>query len=87
MTAWRIPIPLPFALVVSTVIFLLIFFGAWAVSADASSHDRSLSLGFAGDAGLEAAPDPREAYSGVLASGPDDNSWWESALLKTCPFH
>ena len=82
MTAGRIPVPLPFILVVSAVIFLLIFFGAWAVSANSANQERSLSLEFAGGAGPEAAA----TASGEGAAGAGD-AWWEKTLLKACPLH
>ncbi len=83
MTAGRIPVPVPFILVVSAVVFLLIFFGAWAVSVDAASQGRSLSLEFAG--GVE--PEASAAASSRAASAGDGGEWWEKTLLKACPFH
>lgn len=82
MTAGRIPVPLPFILVVSAVVFLLIFFGAWAVSANSANQSRSLSLEFTGGSGPEFAV----ATSGEGAESGAD-AWWEKTLLKACPLH
>ena len=79
-----------FFVVVSAVIFLIIFFGAWAVSADADDRGRALSFGFA--SGTTATnPTTINSPQAVLAEGePGDNasdSWWGGAFLKACPFH
>ena len=73
-----------FLVVVTAVIFLIIFFGAWAVSADGSERDRSLSFGFGGVTTPSA-----EALNSSDARGTEDDSdsWWEGAFLKACPFH
>lgn len=86
MTTRRFPIPWSFALAISMVIFLMIFFGAWAVSADAGGNGRSLSFGFASEpkgTGTQAS-----ALDGAAIPSDDGGGkWWESALIKACPFH
>ena len=74
---------------VSAVIFLIIFFGAWAVSADAGDRDRKLSFGFAGtSATASTAVGSSDADgSGSLDQSTPEDSWWGGAFLKACPFH
>ena len=90
----RTPIPLTFAIVVAGLIALFIFFGAWAVSADAADHDRKLSfaLGNSGAAGFGVNPLPSEIQArGTADVTTDDGSfadtWWGSTLLVACPLH
>ena len=84
MISRRLPIPITFLVVMSAVIFLIIFFGAWAVSADVGDRDRALSFGFGGIG----APSTQALNSAdASASENDSDSWWENAFLKACPFH
>ena len=88
MTARRLPIPITFIVVVSAVIFLIIFFGAWAVAADPGDRSRALSFGFV--SGATATNATAINSSGLDESGLGDNasdSWWGGAFLKACPFH
>ena len=90
MTARRLPIPITFFVVVSAVIFLIIFFGAWAVAADAGDRGRALSFGFVSGATATNATVINSSQASLGESGPGDNasdSWWGSAFLKACPFH
>lgn len=90
MTARRIPIPITFFVVVAPVIFLIIFFGAWAVSADVSDRSRSLSFGFVAGTTATNATTLNAAQTGSVEGdhGEDaGDSWWGSAFLKACPFH
>ena len=93
MTTKRIPIPLTFFVIVAAIIFLIIFFGAWAVSADASDRDRALSFGFvASRAPLDATATNSAQLSGGAAVNQEDgvaggDSWWQKAFLKACPLH
>ena len=90
MTVKRLPVPVTFFVVVSAVIFLVIFFGAWAVSADAGGGERKLSFGFgAGTAATTSNNvNPSEATSqGSLDQSAAEDSWWGGAFLKACPFH
>ena len=83
LTARRLPIPMTFIVVVASVIFMIIFFGAWAVSADASEGGRSLSFGFvSGNTTSATALNSADGDHG----NPED-SWWGGAFLKACPFH
>ena len=90
MISRRLPIPISFFVVVSAVIFLIIFFGAWAVSADAGDRGRAFSLGFVSGATATNAT-AINASQASLGEGEDgDNtsdSWWGGAFLKACPFH
>ena len=89
----RTPVPVSFAVVVAGLIALFIFFGAWAVSADAANHDRELSfaLGNTG-ASFGVNPLPSEiADEGTAKATTGDESfadtWWGSTLLIACPLH
>jgi hypothetical protein len=90
----RIPIPLTFSVVVAATVFLIIFFGAWAVSADAGNPNRKLSFGIAGsNPGLSANTAGANQENALARSGEDeisageDPGWWSSAFLKACPLH
>ena len=89
----RTPVPVSFAIVVAGLIALFIFFGAWAVSADAADHDRELSfaLGNSG-AGFGVNPLPSEIADKRTAVTTTDgesfaDTWWGSSLLVACPLH
>ena len=85
--------PLIFGIVVAGVAMLVIFFGAWAVSVDASSQDRQLSFGMAdlgAGSGAEAsAPSPGAGPASVEfeQAGTSADTWWGGTLLLACPFH
>ena len=88
-----LPIPFSFAIVVSGLIALFIFFGAWAVSVDAAEHDRELSfaLGSSG-ASFGVNPLPPQTNDQVAAKaatgdGSSADTWWGSTLLIACPLH
>ncbi len=89
MPAKRLPVPVTFIAVVSAVIFLIIFFGAWAVSADADGQDRKLTFGFAGGATATSANVSSSDEPGNRSLDQEDagDSWWGGAFLKACPFH
>ena len=77
-----------FFVVISAVIFLIIFFGAWAVSADAGERGRSLSFGFVSGATATNATAINPSQAGLGESGDKaSDSWWGGAFLKACPFH
>ena len=89
----RLPVPVSFAIVVAGLIALFIFFGAWAVSADASSRERDLSfaVGNAGS-GFGVNPVPSESSAGAVSgdaadAGTSADSWWGRTLLVACPLH
>lgn len=86
LLARRMSIPVTFLVVVSAVIFLIIFFGAWAVSADVGDRGRTLSFGFVSGATATNAT----ALNSAQASGDGEDagdSWWGGAFLTACPFH
>ena len=95
MTSRRFPVPLTFIVVVAATIFLIVFFGAWAVSADASDREKVLSFGFvAGSDSLNANTPSSDQLNRLESSGLEesnidnaDDSWWGQAFLKACPFH
>ena len=89
----RTPVPVSFAIVVAGLVALFIFFGAWAVSADAADHDRELSfaLGNSG-ASFGVNPLPSEIANKEAAPATADgesfaDTWWGSTLLVACPLH
>ena len=86
MTSRRFPIPITFFVVVSAVIFLIIFFGAWAISADVGDRGRALSFGFVSGATATNATAINASQAGVQGDNASD-SWWGGAFLKACPFH
>lgn len=73
------------AMVVS--ILLIIFFGAWAVSAgsdtDVGSLAASATSGFAG-APYQPGSAPRLASAGSASAA---DTWWGKAFLVACPLH
>ena len=87
----KLPLPVSFILVLCMTIALMIFFGAWAVSADVTERDRVFAFAVPGGAStLTANP------TGPLALGetnPDGggntaaDTWWGSGLLRACPLH
>ncbi len=73
-------------------IALMIFFGAWAVSADISERDRVFA--FAVPGGVSALTTDTNA-TGPLAVGESRttegghaaDTWWGNSLLRACPLH
>ena len=79
-------------MVIGLTLVLLIFFGAWAVSANVDNQ-RSLAFGLPGTTpaltGQNLAEDDgpyKAALTGAATSASGD-SWWGKALLKACPLH
>ena len=87
-----IPLPVSFILVLAMTICLMIFFGAWAVSADVSERDRVFA--FAVPGGTSALTGDSNA-TGPLALGESSategghaaDTWWGNGLLRACPLH
>ena len=87
-----IPLPISFLLVLAMTIALMIFFGAWAVSADVTERDRVFAFAVPGGAssliadadstGQLALGDSR-TIEGNHAAG----TWWGNGLLRACPLH
>ena len=81
--------------VVATTVALIIFFGAWAVSA--SEEGRELNFGFAGttleNSGTNTSGDGQESQAAFGSapigetSGGASDSWWGQGFLKACPLH
>ncbi len=88
------------AMVVS--VLLIIFFGAWAVSASGESGVQSLLSG--ATSGFSGSVSPQSVQSGRSASAADPDSaprlataaasgggvtetWWGKAFLVACPLH
>lgn len=81
-----------FGLVLAAVIALIIFFGAWAVSADVGGQ-RALAFGLPGTTptltgenltGDNASQPGSDNADGQSAPG---DTWWGQALLTACPLH
>ncbi len=87
-----VPLPISFLLVLAMTIALMIFFGAWAVSADVTERDRVFAFAVPGGAssliadadstGQLALGDSR-TIEGNHAAG----TWWGNGLLRACPLH
>ena len=88
------PLPVSFVVVVSVTIVLFIFFGAWAVSADAEDRDRVLSFAVPGGVSSisatssQGAGTARDSKVENATDGPNAaDTWWGGALLRACPLH
>ena len=74
--------------VLAVVIALIIFFGAWAVSADVG-NERTLTFGLPGTtpsisgSNLEQGHQIARLDEDSLAS----DTWWGQAFLSACPLH
>jgi hypothetical protein len=84
-------VPATFLVVVAATVFLIIFFGAWAVSADVEEHDRKLAFGFANRGASADASTLNDAPNGPASgkAGEDTagDTWWGKAFLTACPLH
>jgi len=87
------PAPFVFGVVAAVTAALIIFFGAWAVSA--SAEGRELTFGFAGGAAgpgtanSEGGEQPQAVFGAAPigeTSGASD-TWWGRGFLKACPLH
>lgn len=90
------PAPFVFIAVVVVTMALVIFFGAWAVAADAEG--RPLTFGVAPTTtqdslqtgSTEGGADARVAF-GVAPIGETESgasgTWWGQGFLKACPLH
>ncbi len=89
------PAPFVFVVVVITTAVLIIFFGAWAVSA--SEEGRELNFGFAGttlDDSSQKTTEGGQPGAAAFGSAPIGEtsegvagSWWGQGFLKACPLH
>ena len=88
----RVPFPVSFMVVLSMLIALFIFFGAWAVTVDAANHDRQLSFEVGNGVSLGVNPLPVLPTTRTTVAQIDDgesaaDTWWGSSLLLACPLH
>jgi hypothetical protein len=85
------PIPVSFTIAVVLTIALFIFFGAWAVSADAEGYQRTLSFAVVGPgAALQAESGTPTSTSSLASANPGESNadtWWGQSFLKACPLH
>lgn len=80
--------------VMVATILMVVFFGAWAVSASSETDVGSLitgvSSGFAGTVGQPssggAATDANEVPR-LASANPAADTWWGKAFLVACPLH
>ena len=89
-----IPLPVSFILVLCLTIALMIFFGAWAVSADVGERARVFAFAVPG---CTAALTSIANATGPLALGESSaidggrttasETWWGNGLLRACPLH
>ena len=89
-----VPLPVSFILVLCLTIALMIFFGAWAVSADVGERERVFALPVPGGT---AALTSHANGTGPLALGESSaieggrtaasETWWGNGLLRACPLH
>ena len=88
----RIPVTLTFSVAVALVLALIIFFGAWAVSADVGSQ-RTLAFGLPGTvptlSGSNLEQENSGPYQVARLDGQDvaGDTWWGQAFLRACPLH
>ena len=81
-----------FSVVLAVVLALIIFFGAWAVSADVGGQ-RTLAFGLPGTTPTLSGGNLREENSGPyqvarLATAVEkSDTWWGQAFLRACPLH
>jgi hypothetical protein len=84
-----------FLVVITVTVGLVIFFGAWAVSA--SEDGRELNFGFAGttldDSSVKTSEGGQQAQAAFgavpIGESPEgaSDSWWGQGFLKACPLH
>ena len=78
-------------MVLVVVLALIVFFGAWAVSADV--EQRTLAFGLPGVTPTLSGYDNQENNSGpyqIARLGDREtarDTWWGSAFLRACPLH
>jgi TRAP-type C4-dicarboxylate transport system permease small subunit len=81
-----------FIAVLAVVLALIIFFGAWAVSADVGNQ-RTLAFGLPGASPTISGGNLQQENFGTYAvarldsSGENSETWWGQAFLRACPLH
>ena len=88
----KVPLPVSFMVVMTMLIGLFVFFGAWAVTVDAANHDRQLSFAIGSNLSLGVNPLPvppnnQSTIAQVEESRSAADTWWGSSLLFACPLH
>ena len=79
-------------MVLAVVLALIIFFGAWAVSADVGTQ-RTLAFGLPGTvpaiSGSNLQQETSGPYQVARLDGNDTagDTWWGQAFLRACPLH
>lgn len=91
----RMPIPISVVVVMTALIALFIFFGAWAVSVDAADREQRLSSVIV-NGGLSFGVNPAissldtgqtRLASDVTDTGSTADTWWGHTLLVACLLH
>ena len=88
----RVPLPVSFMVVVTMLVALFIFFGAWAVTVDAANNGRELSFEIGNSVSLGVNPLPAQPNAQapeIIGEGGQSaaDTWWGSSLLLACPLH
>ena len=81
------PLPVSFFFVMAITIALFIFFGAWAVSADAEERDRVFAFAAPGNLARFQETSRPGGRVGEATVQSNADTWWGGALLKACPLH
>ena len=87
-----IPLPVSFILVLAMTIALMIFFGAWAVSADISERDRVFAFAVPGGTSALASHSNATGPLALREANPTEggaaaDTWWGNGLIRACPLH
>ena len=88
----KVPLPVSFVIVISMLIALFVFFGAWAVTVDAANNERELSFAIGNSVSLgvnplPAQPNPQATETKREGGQSAADTWWGSSLLLACPLH
>jgi hypothetical protein len=87
-----VPLPISFILVLAMTVALMIFFGAWAVSADVDERDRVFAFAVPGGTAALASNAGSTGQLALGGSGTAEgnyaaDTWWGNGLLRACPLH
>ena len=88
----RVPLPVSFMVVMTMLVALFVFFGAWAVTVDAANNGRELSFEIGNSVSLGVNPLPAQPNAQALDTDGEGgqsaaDTWWGSSLLLACPLH
>ncbi len=89
------PAPFVFVVIVVATVALIIFFGAWAVAADADGRELNFAVPGVGlqeaDTTGSTTDGEGQATFGAAPIGESSDSasttWWGQGFLKACPLH